>query len=140
MSDDSDESADGYDYVVPIDVRLRDIDFMGHVNNATYATYLEEARQAYFEDVVDVSLVDVGTVLANLEIDYVRPIEADADVTVALRVSALGTSSLPMEYEIRADGKRAATARTVQVLVDQETGQSEAIPDDWRRRIDAASH
>lgn len=132
------DSDDSDDYVVEIDVRLRDIDFMGHVNNATYATYLEEARQAYFSDVVGVSLVDVGTVLANMEIDYSSPIEADADVTVALRATEIGTSSLPIEYEIRADGKRAATARTVQVLVDRETGNSEPIPDDWRTRIDAA--
>ena len=131
-------SRDDYDCVVPIEIRLRDIDFMGHVNNATYATYLEEARQAYFSDVVGVSLVDVGTVLANMEIDYSSPIEADADVTVALRATEIGTSSLPIEYEIRADGKRAATARTVQVLVDRETGNSEPIPDDWRTRIDAA--
>ena len=130
------DSDDSYDYVVAIDVRLRDIDFMGHVNNATYATYLEEARQAYFSDVVGVSLVDVGTVLANMEIDYSSPIEADADVTVALCVTEIGTSSLPMEYEIRADGERAATARTVQVLVDRETGNSVPIPDEWRTRID----
>lgn len=131
-------SDDRYEYVTAIDVRLRDIDFMGHVNNATYATYLEEARQAYFADVIGVSLTDVGTVLANLEIDYVEAIEADADVTIALRVSELGTSSLPMEYEVRADGERAATARTVQVLVDRETGQSQSIPTEWRTRIDAA--
>ncbi len=132
------DSDDGYDYVAEIDVRLRDLDFMGHVNNATYATYLEEARQAYFSDAVGVSLVDVGTVLANMEIDYSSPIEADADVTVALRATEIGTSSLPIEYEIRADGEQAATARTVQVLVDRETGNSEPIPDDWRTRINAA--
>ncbi|AEH37757.1 acyl-CoA thioesterase [Halopiger xanaduensis] len=126
-----------YDYDVGIDVRLRDIDFMGHVNNATYATYLEQAREAYFTDVLGVSLVDTGTVLATLEIDYARPIDADADVTAALRVPELGTSSLPIEYEIRADGELAATARTVQVLVDEETGDSRPLPDEWRRRIDA---
>ncbi|MXV64283.1 acyl-CoA thioesterase [Natronorubrum sp. JWXQ-INN-674] len=131
---------DSYDCTVATTVRLRDIDFMGHVNNAVYATFLEEARETYFRDVLGVSLVDVGTVLANLEIDYVRPIDADADVTVGVRVPELGTSSLPMEYEIRADGDRAATARTVQVLVDRETGESRPIPEEWRRRIDAAGN
>ncbi|WP_225896678.1 acyl-CoA thioesterase [Haloterrigena alkaliphila] len=132
MNDDSDA------YDVEIDVRLRDVDFMGHVNNAVYATYLEEAREAYFQDVVGVSMTDVGTVLATLEIDYARPIEADETVTVALTVSELGTSSLHLEYVVRADGERAATARTVQVLVDRETGESRPIPDEWRARIDAA--
>ncbi|WP_245835292.1 acyl-CoA thioesterase [Natronolimnobius baerhuensis] len=125
-----------YPYEVDLDVRLRDIDFMGHVNNATYATYLEQAREAYFQDVLGVSLTEVGTVLARLEIDYTRPIGADADVTVALGVPELGTSSLPLEYEIRADGERAATARTVQVLVDESTGSSEPLPEQWRERID----
>lgn len=126
---------DSYDYEVSIDVRLRDVDFMGHVNNAVYATYLEEARETYFQDVVGVSLTDVGTVLATLEIEYERPIDAESSLVVALRPGALGRSSLPIEYEIRADGDRAATARTVQVLVDQESGASKPLPDEWRRRL-----
>ncbi|RQG90311.1 acyl-CoA thioesterase [Natrarchaeobius halalkaliphilus] len=125
-----------YDYESRLEVRLRDIDFMGHVNNAVYATYLEQAREAYFRDVLGVSLVDVGTVLVNLEVDYVHSIDADAEVTVALGVPELGESSLPIEYEIRADGDRAATARTVQVVVDPETGESRTLPTEWRRRID----
>ena len=125
-----------YEYEAPIDVRLRDVDFMGHVNNAVYATYLEEAREAYFGDVIGVSLTDVGTVLASLELDFERPIEADEELTVAVRIADLGTSSLTMEYEIRADGERAATGRSVQVLVDPETDQSRPIPDEWRRRIE----
>ncbi|WP_049887876.1 acyl-CoA thioesterase [Natronobacterium gregoryi] len=127
---------DGYEAEVDVDVRLRDIDFMGHVNNATYATYLEQARKAYFRDVLDVSLVEVGTVLVNLEIDYARPIEADDDVTVAVRAPELGESSLPLEYEIRADGEQAATARTVQVVRDGEAGTSQSLPAEWRERIE----
>lgn len=127
---------DDYSYETTVDVRLRDIDFMGHVNNAIYATYLEQAREDYFIDVLDVSLVETNTVLVSLELEYVRPIEADDDVTVALRVPELGTSSLPMAYEIRADGERAATARTVQVLSDPESGTSRPIPSEWRTRIE----
>lgn len=134
MSDVSDDS--DYDYEVELEVRLRDIDFMGHVNNATYATYLEQAREAFFRDALGVSLVDTGTVLVNLEIDYVRPIAADSDVTVAVDVPELGDSSLPLEYEIRADGRRAATASTVQVVRDPDTGDSVPLPDEWRSRIE----
>lgn len=124
-------------FTTEIPVRYSDIDTYGHVNNATYATYLEQARQAYFEDVLGVSLVETGTVLASLEIEYTRPIGSDADVVIELRIPELGTSSLPIDYEIRADGERAATAHTVQVLVDEETGESRPIPDEWRERIDA---
>ncbi|QCC57588.1 acyl-CoA thioesterase [Natrinema thermotolerans] len=125
-----------YSYETEIDVRLRDIDFMGHVNNAVYATYLEQAREAYFRDVLGISLEETTTVLVSLEIEYERPIEADETVTVALCASDLGESSLPMAYEIRADGKRAATARTVQVLAEPDGDGSRSIPDEWRRRIE----
>lgn len=127
-------------YEVDVDVRLRDVDFMGHVNNATYATYLEEARDAYFQDRFGESLVDIDTVLATLEIDYERPIEADADVTVELTIDELGTASIPITYEIHADGTRAATASTVQVVIDRETGDSRPIPDEWRTRIETRQH
>ncbi|RZH67467.1 acyl-CoA thioesterase [Natrinema altunense] len=127
---------DDYSYETAIDVRLRDIDFMGHVNNATYATYLEQAREAYFRDVLDVSLTETNTVLVSLELEYACPIEADDAVTVALRVPELGDSSLPMEYEIRANGERAATARTVQVLAAPDDGGSQPLPSEWRRRIE----
>lgn len=122
-------------YLVPVAVRMRDIDFMGHVNNALYATYLEEARESFYRDAVDASLAETDTVLANLEIDYRRPIHADDDVVVALRVDELGESSIPIEYEIRADGDVAATARTVQVLIDRERGRSRPLSDEWRTAL-----
>ncbi|WP_255167281.1 acyl-CoA thioesterase [Natrononativus amylolyticus] len=124
-----------FTYEADIDVRLRDVDFMGHVNNAVYATYLEQAREQYFREVLGESLVDTDTVLANLTIDYVRPIQADQTVTVALTVPELGNSSLPIEYEVRADGERVATARTVQVIVDRESGESRPLSESWRERI-----
>lgn len=126
-----------YTYEVDVEVRLRDVDFMGHVNNAIYATYLEQAREAYFQDVIGESLVQTDTVLASLEIEYASPIEAGQDVTIAMGVPEVGTSSLVLAYEIRADGAEAATARTTQVLVDPESGRPRPIPDEWRDRIDA---
>jgi len=91
---------------------------------------------------------ETDTVLASLELEYERAIEADDDVTVALRVADLGTSSLPMAYEIRAGGSRAATASTVQVLVDSETesrdrsrpsGERESSSESSRRPSDLVS-
>jgi acyl-CoA thioester hydrolase len=126
-----------YSFLADVNVRFRDIDAMGHVNNAVYATYLEEARTAYFDEVLDASLADVQTVLANLSLEFRRPIELDNDVTVAVRVPELGESSVPMEYEVRADGEVAATGEAVQVAVDGDTGESRPIPDAWREKIEA---
>jgi acyl-CoA thioester hydrolase len=125
-----------YSFVADVDVRFRDIDAMGHVNNAVYATYLEEARTAYFDEVLDASLADVQTVLANVALEFRRPVELGDDVTVAVRVPELGRSSIPMEYEVRADGEVAATGEAVQVAVDGETGESRPIPEAWREKIE----
>lgn len=125
-------------YLVDLAVRFRDIDAMGHVNNAVYATYLEHARARYFRDVVGASLVDADTVLAHLSLDYRAPIDLeDETVTVALTVPRLGTSSIPMEYELLVGDEVAATAESVQVVFDRETGTSRPIPEDWRAAIEA---
>lgn len=127
-------------YEREIQVRFRDLDPMNHVNNAVYATYLEQARAGYYRDVVGEPLETIDTVLARLEIDFRRPITADDDVVVAIERPTLGTSSVTMEYEVRAvdgdDERVAATATTVQVLVDDETGESRQLPEEWRRRIE----
>lgn len=125
-------------YETSVPVRVSDVDFMGIVNNAVYATYLEEAREEFFRDLVGSSLVELDTVLASLSIQYRRPIEAVREVVVAIAITKLGESSVELEYEIRADGERAATARTVQVVIDRETGASRPIPDELRSPLEAA--
>lgn len=127
-------------YITEIDVRFRDLDPLRHVNNSVYVTYLETARAAFYDEVVGTRLEEMGTVLAHLEIDFQQPILAEHDVTVALNVENLGYSSIPMVYEIRIEDSKgnqtiAATAETVQVCVDSETGEVQSIPSLWRERI-----
>ena len=126
---------DEFNFEVEIDVRFRDLDAMGHVNNAVYATYLEQTRVEYIEDVIGEPLMETGAVLADLHIDYERPIDWGETVTVAVRADDPGTSSIPMTYEIRADGEVAATAETHMVIIDRETGDPTPMPEAWRERI-----
>lgn len=118
-----------------IQVRFRDIDAMGHVNNAVYATYVEQARTEYFKQVLETGLDSISTVLATLELSYERPILLEQSVTVEIDVPEMGRSSLPMEYAVLADGERAATAESVQVFLDPETEKPAPIPDRFRERI-----
>jgi acyl-CoA thioester hydrolase len=122
---------------VELPVRYRDIDSLGHVNNAVYVTYLEQARVEYIREVFATTALDPGFVVAHVGVDYERPIELDDRVVVALGVSDVGTASVTMDYEIRADGDIAATAETVIVAVDDGTGEPTDIPDTWRERIAA---
>lgn len=124
-----------FNYEKEIDVRFGDFDVMAHVNNVAYATYIEQARLEYIEDVVGEPVMNIGAVIADLHIDFERPIDWGENVTVAVRAGELGTSSLPMEYEIRVDGEVAATAETLMVLFDRDAGEPSPIPDEWHERI-----
>ena len=128
-------------FVTPISVRFGDLDTLGHVNNVPYVSYLEEGRGRYFDEVVGVSFEDLNTVVADLHVEYRSEIIRRQAVEVAVRVTELGTSSVPMEYEIRASDPDtgettiAATAETIQVNTDRETGEAAPIPEEWRNAI-----
>ena len=133
--DDIDPPGEGA-FHTAIQVRFRDVDSMGHVNNAVYASYLEQARAEFYADVVGERLHEVSTVLVTQRVDYRRPVEWGDDVTVALAVDGLGRSSVPMRYAVRTGDEVAAVARTVQVVVDEDD-DSAPVPEAWRERIEA---
>jgi acyl-CoA thioester hydrolase len=127
---------DEFAFTTTLPVRYRDTDPMGHVNNAVYATYFEQARIDYFEAVLDIPLEEREMVLANLELDYRRSVTTgDGNVVVAVRTPSLGTASFPVVCEMYApDGDLAAEGRSTLVVVDGEEG-TRPIPGDWRDRL-----
>jgi acyl-CoA thioester hydrolase len=121
----------------PIEVRFRDCDAMGHVNNAVYLTYLEIARFAYWK-AADIGRLEGGIsyIIARVEIDFRASAETGDVIDVALAVRAIGRSSFTMEYEIRdREGRLLVTARSVQVAYDYSAGKSVPVPDPIRARI-----
>jgi len=126
-----------FEYETEMQVRFRDVDAMHHVNNAVYATYLEQARVDYYADVLGVGLDDIDTVLVNLNIDYRSQIELDDEVTVAMGVRSIGKSSVTMAYEVRVGERVAATAETVQVYVDPDGDGSRPLPATWVDRMES---
>ncbi|PHQ37645.1 thioesterase [Halorubrum persicum] len=125
-------------YTTEIDVRFRDIDAMGHVNNAVYATYLEQARTTYFRDVLDADLSSIATVLASLSIDFRRPVElTDGTVAVEIAIDELGTSSVTMAHDIRTGGEVVAEAEATLVSLDPDSGKPAPIPDEHRSAIES---
>ena len=125
-------------YTVDIDVRFRDIDALGHVNNAVYATYVEQARTRYFRDVLEIDISQSSNVLASLSIDFRRPIELpDEDVTVTVELADLGRSSATMTHEIRVGDAVAAEAEATIVALDPETGKPAPIPEEHRAKMES---
>jgi acyl-CoA thioester hydrolase len=111
---------DGYPVVVDLEVRYRDLDPLGHVNNAVYLSYIEHARVPYFE-LLGLARGAFGEgaapVVARAEIDYLRPVFLGQRVRVGARIVRLGRTSFTMAYLVAADGKPAARAKTVHVMV-----------------------
>ena len=110
---------------------------MGHVNNAVYLTYLEQARFAYWK-AADIGRLagEVSYIIARVEIDY-RAAAVTGDVLdVAIAVTGLGRSSFRMAYEIRnASGRLVAAAKSVQAAYDYAAGKTIALPDAIKQRI-----
>ena len=124
-------------YSTPIQVRFRDCDPMGHVNNAVYLTYLEVARFAYWNDVAGGRWFgDIGFIVARAEIDYKASAETGDTVHVHLGVTGFGRSSFVFEYElVDQTGRLIATAKTVQVMYDYTQNTSVPVLDDFRKQI-----
>jgi acyl-CoA thioester hydrolase len=123
---------DGFDFVFRDDVRFRDLDGIGHVNNAVFLTYLESARIAYMQALGSGANPQQSLILARVEIDFRSPVELGEEVEVGVRTSRIGTKSFELEYEVRADGRLAAEAKSVLVAYDYSTGTSMELPQRWR--------
>jgi acyl-CoA thioester hydrolase len=117
-------------------VRFRDLDPMGHVNNAVFLTYLEQARIAFFEQQgLSVALADMNLVIARVEIDFRAPVRLGQEVEVAVRATRFGTKSFDFDYELTVEGEIVAEARSVQVAYDYGRREPVSLPDEWREKL-----
>jgi acyl-CoA thioester hydrolase len=110
---------------------------MGHVNNAVYLTYLEQARFAYWK-AADIGRLagEVSYVIARVEIDFRAPATTGQLLDVTIAVTRFGRTSFEMAYEIRdAEARLVAAAKSVQVAYDYAAGKTVVLPDAIRQRI-----
>ena len=119
-----------YPFIHQERVRFRDCDPMGHVNNAVYSTYLEQARIGVLGGLDPF-------ILARVEIDFRAERRAGEEVEVASRCSRVGTKSFDLEYVMRAGDRVVAEAKTVLVAYDYARARSVEIPDEWKERLAA---
>ena len=122
-------------YTTDLQVRFRDIDPLYHVSHTVYVVYMQQARLAFCEDVLDLRDSGFDTVVAHLEIDYETEVAFGADLVAETWISDVGSSSFTMAYEISANGTLAATGESVQVVVDPESGESTSVPATWREHF-----
>ena len=123
---------------VRIPIRWRDVDAYGHVNNAVFLNYLEEARDRLVSSLFGEASWDF--VVARVAIDYRAELsQADGEAVVRCRATGIGTSSVRTAEEVRkADGTLAAEAASVVVARDPETGTSRPLSDEERATLQRA--
>jgi len=123
-----------------IALRYGDLDPQWHVNNARFLTFIEQSRFAYITQLGlwdGKSFLDLGLIVANMNIAFLAPIEFHMDVRVYARIARLGNKSMLFEHEIKDEksGTLLGRAETVMVYYDYHTLSSQPIPDAWREKI-----
>ncbi|AEI14088.1 4-hydroxybenzoyl-CoA thioesterase [Flexistipes sinusarabici DSM 4947] len=119
-----------YRFKEEIKVRFADLDAYGHVNNATFFTYLETARTNTFLSTFN-NLMEKGILLivVKTECSYLKPITLIDRVFVEFGITSKGKTSFVIDYEIN-NGKSVtfATASTTMVCLDKNSGKTVKVP------------
>ncbi len=130
-----------YHFFHPIEVRYGDLDPQGHVNNATHLTFFEQARVAYFINLglfsKDQSFMDIGVILADVQITYLKPVYFGQDIKVGVRVEKFGNKSMTIAQNVvdSSTGSELSKGTVIMVSYDYRQGKSIPIPEGWRKKI-----
>jgi len=131
---------DQFHFYHPIEVRYGDLDPQGHVNNARYLTYMEQARVNYIREVGmwdGGSFLHLGIIMAEVRITFKSPILLGQPIRVGVRIPRLGNKSMDSIYciEDTQSGRLLAEGSSVLVAYDYKSSSTIPIPDHWRQII-----
>lgn len=124
----------------PIEVRFRDLDAIGHVNNAVVVSFMEQARFQWWRAFLGGrDFREEGFLIARAEVDYRRPILLGDDVRVELRCTHTGNSSFELDYRLTKGlgGELFAEGKTVQVMLDFGTNRPKSLTPATRQWLEA---
>ena len=130
-----------YKFFHPIEVRYGDLDPQGHVNNAKYLTYFEQARVHYLIQLGlfsrDQSFMEIGVVIADIHIAYHAPTHYQDNIKVGVKTIKLGGKSIVLEQCVMdADtGKIMAEGKVVMVTFDYKELKSIPVPVEWKKKF-----
>ena len=129
------EEPEGKDiFETTVEIRFADIDAMGHVNNAVYFSYFEQARMAYFKERVARiwDWNEDGVIVARNEIDYVFPVFLNDRMVIRLWVEHVGSKSFTVCYRVVVGERLCATGKSVLVCFNHKNKATQVLPEAWR--------
>jgi acyl-CoA thioester hydrolase len=127
-----------YKYSIDLEVRFRDLDAFGHVNNAVYLTYFEVARMHYWKKLFSENpYTNLRFLVVRSECDYRSQAHLGDLLRVSVRIPELRNSSFIFDYQITeiTTERLVGEGKTVQAFYDNETKKSKPIPPEVRKRI-----
>ena len=128
-------------FFYPVDVRYGDLDPQGHLNNAKYLTFFEQGRIRYFVELglfePGQSFLDVGVIMAEASVTFLKPVHYGMPVKVGVRTSRLGGKSIRVEQNIvhAESGEVLASGYVILVAFDYHKNETIPIPDVMRNTI-----
>jgi len=124
----------------PVTLRFRDLDLLGHVNNIHLSGWLEDGRVALELPIQPLSTGYVGPVivLVDLHIQYLQEVHYGDEVRVGTRVQRIGSTSVVIGHGVFANGRCAAIAEAVEVLIGPESRKPEPWPREFRELFESA--
>ena len=127
----------------PLHIRFCDFDSLGHVNNADFLSYMEDARVNYFEKLLDGKEVDWwqdGIILGRVEIDFKKPITGFHHYFISIRCSRIGNKSFDFAYLITHEENNSietiAEAKSVMVCYDYANKITVPVYEDWIEKME----
>jgi acyl-CoA thioester hydrolase len=122
-----------------IEVRFRDIDSMGHVNNAVFLTYFEEGRKIFLRDVLNiVDPKDYPFILAHIDCDFLKPVKLGDSPLLEVWIGEIREKSFAFKYRIVERSEETAVygkGESVMVLFDYKENKSIPVPKDFLEKI-----
>jgi acyl-CoA thioester hydrolase len=116
-----------------IKIPFCDLDAMGHVNNASFITYLETTRTEFYSEAFNITKYqDFQFILGDIYCRYLSPAYMNENLVISLCVGEIGSRSFKFEYLIseKTTGRIVCEARTTQIMFDYKNQKTFQIPDD----------
>ena len=114
-----------------VQIRLTDIDILGHVNNSIYLVYFEMARIHYFNHMVGPNWdwMEQGVVLVKNEVEYIQPLYLHDQPEIKLFLKHIGNKSFTLAYQLFVKDKLCTTGSSTLVGFNSKTQQTIEIPE-----------
>ncbi len=122
---------------VEIQVRFRDLDAYGHVNNAVYPSYLEVARVDLIHDMFVRDMAkNIQYLLTSIQLDYLQPILLDDKVLVHCKFDEVGKVRFKVKYKVHnGEGKVFAKGCSKHALFDGNKKKPMRLPEEWKAEV-----